>query len=675
MTRYLQITALAIVVLVTLVIYWPGMNGPFVLDDIYGIKENRRLQMAVGSDGIDWRAAFRAGYNGQEGRGISMVSFALNLYWTGDQPKPFKELNLVLHLVNGLGIGLVTWLLLQPAGRPLIPNPLTPFWVALAVMAAWLWHPINLTSVLYVIQRMNSLSALWVILGLIFYLLGRRWIDAMRPIRGWSAICAGLGLMTALAWLSKENGILLPAFALIAEIFLLRLKTPRDLDRRLLISLFGFLVIPPIVGGLLYWAFHPDWLGYGGRLFTLPERLLTEARAIWYYLYLMLPLTHNELGLFHDDFAVSTELVSPPSTSWALLGMAGLLAAIPWAWRHRPLLGFGLAVFLVGHGLESTVIPLELVFEHRNYLPSWGIFLSLVGLMDERLFQPPWRLAVVILVLFSLVGWGQATRFRAGQWSDRATFVMRQLNTHPESVRANHEAGMLFVDAQMLSRRQGDSDDEAYFHDIARQRFLKAQSLKQNVTGSLIGLLITDDFEGRETEGEWMALLLRRLSEQPLQATAARSVLGIAQCHALQACGFSTAEVLGLIDALLRNERLRGNNRMAIERSANIIKSIATINNQTDRLPQLVSLANTNRNEPFFLFLVADELYRRGRFEDAASIVGFVRRFAGTDEWLAKPLQELRARLADAGFQPDVTSKSKRTGNRSADVRSAVGQR
>jgi hypothetical protein len=169
--------------------------------------------------------------------------------------------------------------------------------------------------------------------------------------------------------------------------------------------------------------------------------------------------------------------------------------------------------------------------------------------------------------------------------------------------------------------------------------------LKPNETLSLLGLLHTDDLHGHETENEWIELLLHRLAEQPLQATAIKSVVITAQCYSLGVCDNSTEEVLSVIDAILKNHGLSGRNRRAAERAADIVRSVAKVGDIPRRLPDLIDLVSAHPNEPFFLFLHANELRRQGRFEAARTIAAPLWGLAHSDILLSEPLRILRSRL------------------------------
>ena len=101
----------------------------------------------------------------------------------------------------------------------------------------------------------------------------------------------------------------------------------------------------------------------------------------------------SRFGLYHDDFVISRGLFQPIGT---LLAIGGLAASVAVSWLLRikaPIISFGIAWFLLGHSLESTIFPLELMHEHRNYLPSLGIVILIAPvLMSEKMKVPAFRL-------------------------------------------------------------------------------------------------------------------------------------------------------------------------------------------------------------------------------------------------------------------------------------------
>ena len=236
---------------VTLWVYRPGLSGTFLFDDYYNLVDNQAVQI----DTLSWSnlaEAAGSGHAGPLGRPVSMLSFALNHVLSGPAPHGYLVGNLVIHLLCGGAVYWLTLLLLAGYRRRggLRPASGTAPWLALLVSAAWLLHPINLTSVLYVVQRMASLAALFTFLSLALYLRGRLNQMAGRP--GWPALLT-MALVTApLALFSKENAVLLPVFVGLTEWMILdfRAASPalaRGLRRGWVVALAGM-----CVGGLAF---------------------------------------------------------------------------------------------------------------------------------------------------------------------------------------------------------------------------------------------------------------------------------------------------------------------------------------------------------------------------------------------------------------------------------------
>jgi len=244
---------------------------------------------------------------------------------------------------------------------------------------------------------------------------------------------------------TKENAILLILFLPLIE-FTIFPTSPviqwwlpfyKKHQRQLLVGL-GLLLIAAIIIAVEYVS-----PGYRSRPFTLAERLMTEARIIVFYVSLILLPRTDRFGVYHDDIALSRSLIDPWSTLPAiilLLGSVGFAIAFRKRW---PLASFGILFFLAGHLLESTLIPLELAHEHRNYLPSLGIILTLsqvlLSLRDRRMRQFVVGVYVTLVLASALI-----TFIRAGQWSNIRTLISYEAIHHPKSARAQIElSGML----------------------------------------------------------------------------------------------------------------------------------------------------------------------------------------------------------------------------------------
>lgn len=441
---------------------------------------------------------------GPLGRPLAFITFALNHYFTGINPYYFKLTNLVIHLV-------VAWLLFLLAIRLLSNQPGTPLlsrrqaWVALFAFAIWALHPLNLTSVLYVVQRMTSLASLFTVAGLLGYVIGRQ--QLVRGTKwGFLTIFFSLAVFGALATLVKENGVLIVTYALAIEAVFFRLAVSPNFSwqgRLFLLSLF----VVPIVAAVLVLLMKFDTLAgaaaYASRPFTLDERLLTQARALLFYLRLIVIPDTMSLGLYHDDFVVSESLSSPPSTLAAVFGIVGLSGLALATIRRASILSFGILWFLAGHLIESTIIPLELVHEHRNYLPSFGIVLTVVYYVlhpnADNLIKPALRYGA-LTIYCSLIA--SATYSRSTHWASEWALYTKEALNHPNSSRAHSMLGILFHDNKLYAE--------------AEQQFTIAAQLDRSSADPVIQLAQHQYIAKGDIEPQVLAELEDRLMYLPL---------------------------------------------------------------------------------------------------------------------------------------------------------------
>lgn len=430
-----------------LLIYFPGINGPFLLDDFHNFVQNENLHIRDLSVSSLQEAANSIS-SGILGRPVAAISFALNYYLAGgiEETFSYKLFNIIIHIINGLLIFWFTRLVflrlqVHPA-RPLgkLSNQHTTLLLAGLTALLWVSHPIQLTSVLYVVQRMTSLAALFMLLAIIGYLKAR---TSQQTTGKWIWL-ATVPLWGLLAIYSKETGFLLPLYILVLELVLFQDYTPwkywptlKQHKRRLILIATCLLAALLTAGAIRY-----SLPAYGSRDFTLMERLLTESRALIFYIGQILIPRLSSFGLYHDDFLVSTSLLQPWTTPLAVLSVAALLLLALLMLHRQPLLSLGLLWFFSSHALESTVYPFELIFEHRNYLASLGMmFIILHGLLwfysqygDRRI----WLIAPVIIFIFST-----STAIRSYQWQDMPSLLFAHVENHPESPRAWAELSSL----------------------------------------------------------------------------------------------------------------------------------------------------------------------------------------------------------------------------------------
>lgn len=355
-------------------VYQPALTGTFLLDDHSNLAG---LQSVT-----DARSALYfvlTGDAGPLGRPLALASFLPQASAWGLDATPFIRVNILVHLLNGLLVFLfsrkLAGIVLRDRGDILL--------LAFATTAVWLFMPLLASSSLLIVQRMTTLSATFILLGLNAYMAARERIDTS-PNTALVAMSMALVIATLLATLTKENGALLPVFVLVLEATIL--GRPQSLSLLRWNIWRGLFLGAP---GLLILAFLLLQVPYSEEIvarreFTASERLFNEARILWEYLLNAFFGWSGQLGPFHESRPVRNPLTDPLTVvaTGAWLIIVG--AALRMRRRYR-ILAFAALWFLAGHVIESTTIPLELYFEHRNYLPVIGpVFALCYGVFRLR---------------------------------------------------------------------------------------------------------------------------------------------------------------------------------------------------------------------------------------------------------------------------------------------------
>lgn len=498
----LTIAVLAMLAAVALA-YAPGLSGDFMFDDIANIVRNPFLPL----DHLGVHELLRAAFSSRSGplyRPVSMLSFALNEYFFGHHPYSFKLVNVIIHLANAL---LLLWLT-----RRLLINCRHRYgfdwssgtlnWASVIIAAAWALHPLNLTAVLYVVQRMTSLAALCTLAAMLAYVYGRE--HSLAGKRGWPLVWLLTPVFGVIGLFCKEDAALLPLYLLVMEwlVFGFRNLSGRT-SRNILVFYAIGLVLPGLMGGAFLVHQH-FWAGFANRDFTLPERVLTEFRVMILYVKWIFFPDIRELALYHDDIRVSTGLLHPLSTLWSLLALIAMLAVAFWQRRRRPLICLGILFFFAGQMMESTVLPLELAFEHRNYLPDYGLILAFFSLLllpastGRRYLRASlsWTLAAIILpVLFG------ALLLRSWEWKDPLSFSYYETLHHPQSQRAQYRRGQVYANLASAGALKNP--------EIALQTLAKSAKLSTDIMPDVAMMIVAAKLKlpaapGWETHAQWL---------------------------------------------------------------------------------------------------------------------------------------------------------------------------
>jgi hypothetical protein len=429
------------IVITTTWLYWQGHNGGFIFDD------NSNLQPLTNiSDENTTGSYFPFVLNGETstlGRPLALLTFAFQADSWPSNPWDFKYVNVMIHLLNGC---LIFWFILLLA-RLMEWNEKRSVWLALLTASLWLLHPLHVSTVLYTIQRMTQLSALFTLIGLLLYLYGRQHFLRNNVKSGYFLSTLGVVMGGILATLSKENGVLLVLYLIVLETTVFRtLPPPRYW--KLWRSIFLHF---PIIILALYFLTHSDGIlqAYQIRDFTLGERLLTQTRVLSDYLLKILLLHPTGFGLFQDDFVISHSLLTPPSTLIAIIFIVSLIIAAIVV-RHRfPIFAGGILWFFAGHVLESSFIGLIIYFEHRNYLPMLGIiFLISYGVIKlfDYVVTPHLRNLMFSLIIFWFSFFPIMTWSQTDLWGKPVQQTLFWAEQHPHSIAAQAEAFLLAME-------------------------------------------------------------------------------------------------------------------------------------------------------------------------------------------------------------------------------------
>lgn len=415
--------------------YWPALSGGFIFDDYPIFAENPATHITGWHLG-DWISIWQWSLNNIQ-RPLAMLTYALN-YALGGSTFGFKLTNLLIHLLNALLVLTLTrrllgaaWALRENddsnAQRKLVD------YGALAVAFAWAVHPLQVSTVMYVVQRMEMLGFMFTLLALLTYWKARTCQRSGQRAWPWLLL---FGALTATGYFAKETAILVPGYTLLIELTLLHFSAANPNVSR---AWKAFYVIG-CAAALSFLLFHliphvAQPINYVSRNFTASQRELTQLRVLPMYLYWILAPLPSHFLFYYDNYAASLDLFHPLSTLLGAFVLAGLAFAAIAARYRRPLLALGIGWFFVAHILTSSPIPLELVFEHRNYPALLGVLLAFADLLRLMLARADVRVAPLLAAVL-IANLCLFTFIRASIWSSPFQLSVALADANPGSSRA-----------------------------------------------------------------------------------------------------------------------------------------------------------------------------------------------------------------------------------------------
>lgn len=389
---------LLLVLFFGIVAYSNTFNVPFHFDDQYRIAENLSLRPPLNLEKI-WRQF--------PTRFVANLSFAFQYAFTGLAPWSFHCINLLIHLLASMAVfGIARLLLRTPALRGTL-EPSQENLFALAPALLFLTHPVQTQAVTYIIQRMTSLAALFYLAALWMYLKAR--LEDARHYR-----LVFLFMFAAL--FTKEFSCTLPFAVLLTDFCFFPVSAEETVFkkiRRWLPFVVCLLVIP------LTYALSSEQLARNMPTADAKthrwDYLLTQFRVIRTYLRLVFFPANQCLDY---DYRLSSGW-GYPGTAWAFSLLLGIFTSAVVLFKKHRILSFGILWFFLTLSPESSFFPIvDVIFEHRLYLPMFGVSLFLASLL-WLLAKSDRRFLAALLILSSVLS--VMTYARNEVWKDPIT--------------------------------------------------------------------------------------------------------------------------------------------------------------------------------------------------------------------------------------------------------------
>ena len=438
---------LALIAGIAFLAYSNTFKAPFYLDDWPNIVENESIQINV----LTWdRLEQMAEITYKESiRIFSYFTLALNYYLGGLNVFGYHLINVMIHIATGV---LLFWLLMLTFNLPNLKEKYGSFSFEIALFASLVFisHPIQTQSVTYIVQRMSIMAGMFYLLSLVLYVKGRLTSSHGHRI----FYFGGTGLSYLLGIFSKENVAILPLFIVLYEFYFLQDFKLSPKGRKALFILVGAIFLLVLAGLILWGERYLNVIeeGYKIRDFTLKERVLTQFRVVLYYVTLFV-YPHPSRLILDYDFPISKTILDPPTTFISILIVAGLIGYGIWTAKKRPILSFCILWYFGNLVIESSIFPLEMVYEHRLYIPSIGPIILFSLFLSELFTRLRMKFAdnqilinrlrtfsmVSIIILLSL-----GTYERNSFWRDEIKLLEDGVKKSPDKFRPHYNLGVAY---------------------------------------------------------------------------------------------------------------------------------------------------------------------------------------------------------------------------------------
>jgi tetratricopeptide (TPR) repeat protein len=421
-----------------LAVYGNSFHGEWHFDDIPNIIENPNVHLK----NLSLRGIYNAfHFRGDLIRPVSYLSLAINYYFGGLETFGYHLINFIIHYVAAIFLFLFIFDTLR---LPLLKDRYGERAYAISALATVFWaiNPVQVLAVSYVVQRMASMAGMFYIAAMYFYLKGRT-AEGIRN-RAFFFLCCAVA--TLLAFGSKENAAMLPVSLFIYDLFLIQGADRETVRKNLKFAFIPFAVV--IILANSYLDLSSFIFDYRVRSYTLGERLITEPRVIIFYISLLLYPIHSRLTLLHD-FDISKSLIEPWTTLPAILILVFIAGYALTIARKRPLISFCILFFFLNHLIEGSFIPVELIYEHRNYIPSMLLFVPvaifILRMLDYFAYKKVISWLIVSGIIFLIFSQGHTVYMRNEVLKTDMALWIDNILKYPRLSRPHNNLGIIYT--------------------------------------------------------------------------------------------------------------------------------------------------------------------------------------------------------------------------------------
>jgi len=435
-----SITAVFIMILI---LYSNTFDASWHFDDEQNILERKAIHLTE----LTWPQIKKTFFDdeGKFYRPAACLSLALNYYIGKTNIFGYHAVNIFIHFLASIFLFLFIY---HTLNLPFLKARYGPnsYFIALLATALWAINPLQTQAVTYIVQRMASIAGMFYIMSMYFYLKGRTSEQRLvSPAHYFMCLFCGI-----LAFGSKQNAAMLPISILLFDLFLIQGLTKENIKKNSFILLV--LILTPLTLAVIHEGpsiFHPKQLfsGYEHRPFTLVERLLTEPRIILFYISLLLYPMPDRLSICHD-IAISHSLINPLTTIISILVILIILCLTIIKSRKWPFISYCIIFYFLNHLIESSIFSLELIFEHRNYIPSMLFFapIAILALKGIKFFSYKQSMQVIftVFIVLVLIGQGHSAFMRNFIWKTEESLWIDATEKAPDLIRPWNNLGNFY---------------------------------------------------------------------------------------------------------------------------------------------------------------------------------------------------------------------------------------